>query len=152
MSSPTIRELAQAEIASILPLVQWQNPALTPALFQQRLAAMLPLGYRAVGVFDGDALVGCSGFWLRTRFWCGREMDIDNFIIAPSHQGQKLGEQLCAWLEKQAIAEQCDLMVLDAYIDNFLASRFYHRQGFVATGHHYTKVPGSTRPWEKQKA
>lgn len=149
--TPTIRELAPAELPSIFPLVHWQNPAISRALFDERLAAMLPLGYRAAGVFLGEEMIGCSGFWIRTRFWSGREFDIDNFIISPDHQGQKLGEQLCQWLEQKALAEQCDLMVLDAYIDNFLAARFYYRQGFVTTGHHFTKVPGSNRPWTKKR-
>lgn len=145
----SLREIPTAELASLYPLIHIQNPQMTRAVFTARLKAMIPLGYRAVGVFLGDALIGCSGFWIRTRFWCGQQLDIDNFIVHPEYRGKKLGEKLVAWLEKKAIAEQCDLIVLDTYADSFLAQRFYHRAGFAATGYHFTKIPGSKVPYSR---
>lgn len=143
----TLRELAANEIASIYPLVNLHNPKLTKTLFSKRLKDMLPFGYRAVAAFDGARMVGISGFWIHSRFWCGRHLDIDNFFVHPDYRGAKLGKRLVAWLEAKALAEKCDLMVLDTYVDRHLTHRFYSREGFVATGYHFTKVPGSTIPW-----
>ena len=152
-SRPTyvIRELTPAEIPGIFPLVHLHNPKLTKRLFTARLKDMLPFGYRAVAAFDGTRMAAISGFWVHSRFWCGRHLDIDNFVVHPDDRGANLGATLVAWLEKRALAEHCDLMVLDAYADNFLAHRFYHREGFVATGHHFTKIPGSKMPWKKTR-
>lgn len=147
----TIRELAPEEIPSIYPLIRQLNPSLTPALFTKRLKDMLPFGYRAVAVFEGEKMVGVSGFWVHSRFWCGRHLDIDNFFVLPDYRGKRIGQKLTAWLEKKALEEKCELMVLDVYSDNFLAHRFYHREGFVATGSHFTKVPGTSTPWGRTK-
>jgi len=148
-SSITLRELSAKEIPSIFPLVQKNKPGITKAKFTASLNDMIPLGYRVVAAFDGEVLVAISGFWLRTRFWCGRQLDIDNFFVLPEYRGQKLGERMIAWLEKRALKEKCELIVLDCYVDYFLAHRFYQRQGFVTTGFHFTKVPGSNQPYHR---
>ncbi len=144
-----LRELTRAEIPGIFPLVHLHNPGITQALFAKRLKDMLPFGYRALAAFDGARMVAVSGFWLHSRFWCGRHLDIDNFFVHPDYRANGLGKKLVAWLEARALAEKCDLIVLDMYTSNHLAQRFYHREGFVATGYHMTKIPGTTVPWSK---
>jgi GNAT superfamily N-acetyltransferase len=144
-----IRELSASEIPTIFALVNLNNPSITKAIFTKRLNDMLPYGYHAVAAFDGEKMVGISGFWLRSRFWCGRQLDIDNFFVHPDYRSHGIGKKLVQWLEKRAVAEQCELIVLDTYADYFLAQRFYHREGFVATGVHMTKVPMSHTPWKK---
>lgn len=138
-----IRELKPAELPNLYPLIRQMNPALSKPQFTAFLKRMQPEGYRAAGVFDGATLVACSGFWLRTRFWCGRQLDIDNFVVGASSQGAGIGRKLVQWLEAKAKAEQCDLIVLDSYTGNHTAQAFYLKQGFALTGFHLTKVPGS---------
>lgn len=149
-TKPTIRELKPAEMALMFPLINANNPSLSRPLFTRRLKAMKPLGYRAIGVFLGKKLIGCSGFWLRTRFWDGNELDIDNFYVDAAHRNQQIGAQMVAWLEAYAVKHKIDLMVLDTYADYFLAQRFYVRAGFAHTGYHMTKIPGSKAPFARK--
>jgi GNAT superfamily N-acetyltransferase len=142
-----LRELKPEEIPDIFPLVHLHNPRVTRTKFNAALGDMIPLGYHVVAAFDGTKMVGISGFWLRTRFWSGRQLDIDNFFVHPDYRGSGLGKRITQWLEKHALKEKCELIVLDAYADSFLAHRFYHREGFVSTGYHMTKVPGTNVPF-----
>ena len=142
------RELKSSEIASIYPLVKQLSPYVSRAEFNARLRAMLPLGYRAVGGFRGKKLLAASGFWVGMRFWCGKQFDIDNFVVDKACRGDGIGEQLLEWLEAVARKEKCELMVLDAYVHNMMAHRFYHKMGFAITGYHYTKVPGTRVPYQ----
>ena len=143
----TIRELGARDMAAMFPLISTHNAGMDKATFTRHLKQMLAQGYRAVAAFEGTTMVGVSGFWVGTRFWCGRHLDLDNFIVAESHRRAGVGAKLVAWIEATAIAEKCELMGLDVYADSFLAQRFYHRHGFVTTGHHMTKVPGSNVPF-----
>ncbi len=138
-----IRELEPAEIPTIYPLVRQSNPWMDEAEFHRLLADMLPMGYRAIGAYEGGALIGCSGFWISTRFWCRKQIDIDNFIIDPAAQGKGVGRKLVAWIEAKALEEACDLIVLDSYVNTPGAHSFYYKQGFSITGYHFTKMPGS---------
>lgn len=149
---PTIRELKPTELGLMFPLIHANNPSLSRPLFTRRLKTMKSLGYRAIGVFHGKKLIGCSGFWLRTRFWDGNELDIDNFYVAAEYRNQQIGAQMVAWLETYAINHKIDLMVLDTYADYFLAQRFYVRAGFVHTGYHMTKIPGSKTPFSRKQS
>lgn len=144
----TLRELKPGELVRIYPLVKQLSPYVTRAMFEKRLKAMIPLGYRAVGAFDGTRLVGCSGFWVGMRFWCGKQFDIDNFVVDQHCRGKQVGQKLTAWLERAAIREKCEIMVLDAYVNNVMSHRFYHKMGFTITGYHFTKVPGQHAPYK----
>lgn len=129
------------------PLIRILNPAMSKALFTRRIKAMLPLGYRAVAAFLGDEMVGVSGFWIRTRLWCGKQLDMDNFVVSPTLRGGGLGKRIVEWIEQRALAEQCELIVLDSYAQSHLTHRFYFRAGFTITGYHLTKVPGTDAPF-----
>ena len=149
---PVLRELKPAEMPLLFPLIHANNPSVTETVFTTRLPAMQQLGYRALGVFHDDALIACSGFWLRTRFWSGLELDIDNFYVAEGHRSNKIGARMLAWFEDFAQANRVELIVLDTYADYFLAQRFYVRGGFSHTGYHMTKIPGSTVPFARKQA
>jgi GNAT superfamily N-acetyltransferase len=153
ISTPqTLRELKPNELELLFPLINGNNPSITRPLFKKRLAAMKKLGYRAIGMFEGKTLIACSGFWLRTRFWSGLELDIDNFYVAETHRSKKLGAAMLQWFEAFALKNKVDLIVLDTYADYFLAQRFYVRGGFAHTGYHMTKVPGSKMPFARKQA
>lgn len=147
---PVLRELKPAEMRLMFPLIHANNPSVTKAVFSKRLPAMLKLGYRALGVFEGKTLIGCSGFWLRTRFWSGLEMDLDNFYVSEKHRSKKIGSAMLDWFEAFALKNKVQLIVLDTYADYFLAQRFYVRGGFAHTGYHMTKIPGSNKPFARK--
>lgn len=147
----TIRELTQAELPQLFTLIHLHNPGITKAIFTKRLTEMVPCGYRAIGVFQGETMIACSGFWRRTRFWCGAELDIDNFIVHPDHRRKQLGPQMLAWFEALAKKDKVDLIVLDTYAETFLAHRFYMREGFTLTGYHMTKRPGTRDPFVRSR-
>ncbi len=149
---PTVRELKPSELGLLFPLINGNNPSISKAVFTKRLAAMKKLGYRAIGIFEGKKLVGCSGFWLRTRFWSGLELDIDNFYVDARYRSKKLGSHMLAWFETFALKNKVDLIVLDTYADYFLAQRFYVRGGFSHTGYHMTRIPGSNAPFTRKSS
>ncbi len=146
-----LRELAREELPALFPLINLHNPSVSQSIFDQRLAEMVGYGYRAMAAFEGEEMIGCCGFWVRTRFWCGHEFDIDNFVVHPHRRSQKIGEQMLQWLEAKAQEEKCELIVLDAYADSFRAHRFYLKNGYSLTGYHITKIPGTNDPFTKKR-
>ena len=143
----SLRELRAEEIPGIYPLISVLNPGLSEAVFAARLQEMLPKGYQVIGAFDGGRLIGLSGYWINMKFWCGRQLDIDNVVILPEYRSRGVGQQLMEWLEAKALEVKADLIVLDTYSSAHLAHRFYFRNGFTITGYHMTKVPGSGLPY-----
>lgn len=145
----TLRELKESEMPGIFPLIKQLNPTLSKPLFIKRLKAMTALDYHVVAAFDGKKMVALSGFWIGMRFWCGREFDIDNFIVDEKYRGTGIGKLLMVWLEDRARKEGTELIVLDSYASAYDAHAFYHARGYGITGYHFTKAPASGKPFRK---
>lgn len=138
--SYVVRELSLEEIPRIEPLICALNtPHMDSAGFHKHLQAMLAQGYRCAGVWNTDELIGVAGFWIFTRFWCGKQMDVDNVIIAEAYRHLGLGKKLMAWLEEKALSEGVETMVLDSYSAADKAHRFYFSQGYFIKGYHFIK-------------
>jgi ribosomal protein S18 acetylase RimI-like enzyme len=116
---------------------------LTPELSQKEmkfcLELMLPMGYRMFGVYDGKKLVGCTGIWTGAKFYCGKFMEIDNFILDNKYRSKGIGKLLTDYIEKLAKKEKCKVVMLDAYTTNHASHKFYLREGFIIKGFHFIK-------------
>lgn len=135
-------EIKPDQMASIAPLIHVLNPKLSKAAFDRRLHEMVANGYRCVGGYHDGALIAIAGFKIFTRFWCGKQMDVDNVIVAEAYRNGGVGKKLFRCLERIAVREGCDVMVLDSYSHAHAAHRFYHREGFHIEGFHFYKAPG----------
>jgi len=138
-----LRELKPAELPTIYPLVRELNLPLNPGFNRKRFDAllkdMIPRGYRCLGAFDGENLIAVCGFTITSRFWCGRQLDLDNFIVTDAYRGKKIGERMLKWFDRLAKREACDVIVLDSYAMSHAAHRFYFRAGFIIKGYHFYK-------------
>lgn len=129
----------QAQMLTQLPLIQLLNPAMSLARYEQLLTHMLANGYRMVGAFDGNACVGLSGFWINSKLYSGKYLEVDNFVVAEAYRSAGIGKLLSHWMEQEARRHQCDTIMLDAYVTNSAAHRFYFREGFHIKSYHFYK-------------
>lgn len=136
-----IKELETLEeMLSQLPVIQHLYPALTTEKYRSMLADMLPNNYGQAAVFENNVCIGISGFWIGTKLWCGKYLELDNVIVHPDHRSAGAGKLLSDYLQKKAEKIGCTILVLDAYTNNFGAHRFYYNQGFGPKGFHFVKV------------
>ena len=141
MSGYTIKEITtHSRMLAQYPLIQQLNPTMEPATYEQLLYQMLPNGYRMVCIFEGEACVGLSGFWISTKLYSGKYLEIDNFVIDAPYRSKQLGKQLLDWLEAEAKHHNCQTVMLDAYATNYSAHKFYYREGFHIKGYHFYKA------------
>lgn len=137
----TIKELNGIdEMLQHISVMQELYPSLTESQYHEMLTDMLPNNYGQVAVFDGDLCVGISGFWLGTKLWCGKYLELDNVIVSKEYRSKGVGKIISLYLEEKAERNNCTIQVLDAYTSNFKAHRFYYNQGFSPKGFHFVKV------------
>lgn len=108
--------------------------------YEAYLSEMVPHNYIQIGVFEGEICVGITGCWSATKLWTGKYLEIDNFVVNPSHRSRGIGKLLTDFIEQKAIALECSSIVLDAFTGNFGAHRFYYNQGYVPKGFHFVKI------------
>jgi GNAT superfamily N-acetyltransferase len=123
-----------------LDLIQELYPALSHEQYRTYLEAMVPNNYNQLAVFEDEQCIGLTGFWINTKLWSGKYIEIDNFIVSAKHRSKGIGKLITQYIEEKAIELNCSMIVLDAYTTNYAAHKFYYNQGFVAKGYHFVKI------------
>ncbi|MEW6469898.1 MAG: GNAT family N-acetyltransferase [Bacteroidota bacterium] len=137
--SLAIKELNEQQMKEQRGLLIQLSPGIEQADYERMLAEMLRNGYRMVGVFDGQRCVGISGFWISTKFYCDKYIEPDNVVIDKDYRSRGIGKLLLDWLTEEGKRCGCRSIILDAYVENAPAHRFYFREGFIARGFHFLK-------------
>jgi GNAT superfamily N-acetyltransferase len=115
-------------------------PTFTIEKYQSYLEEMVPHNYKQLAIYDEGVCVALTGFWTGVKLWCGKYIEIDNFIVDPNHRSKGLGKMLTDYIDAKATELGCTMTVLDAYTGNYTAHRFYYNQGFVPKGFHFLKI------------
>ncbi|RIJ37564.1 GNAT family N-acetyltransferase [Pontibacter oryzae] len=141
MNDYTLREISGfPEMLAQHHLIEQLNPDMPKERYHELLRLMLPYNYRMVGAFDAsEKCVGLSGFWIAAKFYSGKYLEIDNFVVDAAYRAKGIGKLLTDWLLQLAKHEGCDTVMLDAYVTNTAAHRFYLREGFQIKGFHFLK-------------
>lgn len=138
--SYTFKVLTQkSEMLPLYPLIRQLSPGVTEERYTYMLDDMLAHGYRMVVVYEGEHCVGVSGIWVATKIYSGRYLELDNVVVADTHRSKGIGKLLTDFVQELALAEGCETLMLDAYLENEKAHAFYEREGFTKRGYHFLK-------------
>jgi ribosomal protein S18 acetylase RimI-like enzyme len=120
-------------------LIKLLNPNLTKETYQNLLIEMVKNNYKQAICFYQNKPIGVSGFWINSKIYSGKYLEIDNFVVDEAFRGKEIGRQLCNFLIDLAKNENCEVVMLDAYLENINAHRFYEKTGFQKKGFHFIK-------------
>ena len=137
----TIRELkGKNEMLNHISVLNDIYPSLTREEYDRELDEMLPLNYGQVAVFEGEICIGISGFWIGTKLWCGKYLELDNIVVLEKYRSKGVGKLLFDFLHKKAVENDCTMLSLDSYTHNFKAHKFFYNQGFSPKGFHFINI------------
>ena len=129
------------EMLEQLPILQELYPSLTIEAYEKDLIDMLPNNfYGQIAVFEGETCLGLTGYWIGTKLWCGKYLEIDNLIVSEKQRSTGVGKQMFDYLAAKATQENCTMMALDSYTSNFKAHKFFYNQSFAPKGFHFIRV------------
>ena len=100
-----IKELTSLE--EMLPqfdLMHLMYKKMTPEMYKSFLEVMIPNNYSQVAVFENNECLGVTGIWFQTKLWCGKALEIDNFIVHPDHRSKGIGDMICKFVDEKAKA------------------------------------------------
>ncbi len=141
-----IRELTtKDEMLTCLELLKEVYPTLTLEEYDRELDAMLPHNYGQVVVMDGETITGLTGYWMGSKLWCGKYLELDNVVVSEAYRSKGIGKLLFDFMEQRAIDEKCTMLALDSYTSNFKAHKFFYGQGFAPRGFHFINILDSTK-------
>ncbi len=136
-----IRELkTKDEMLANYDLLTEVYPELTLEEYSKELDDMLPHNYGQVVVYEGENCLGLTGYWIGTKLWCGRYLELDNVVVSKKYRSKGAGKKLFDYMEDKAKIENCNMLALDSYSDNFKAHKFFYGQGFIPRGFHFINI------------
>ncbi len=86
-----------------------------------------------------DECLGICGAWITQRMYCGRQLEIDNFIVTEKYRSQGIGAELLQYVEQFAKEKKCETLELNSYVHASKAHKFYFRNDYRILGYHFEK-------------
>ena len=127
------------ELFSIYPLIRQHHISMNDTDFTNFVQEMKGTGYQCIGVYIAGKLLATVGFWIGVRFYCGKYMYVNNFVVDNSERENGIGSKVMHWLEEEARRLTCKAVVLDSYVTNSAAHKFYFGKGYVISNFHFKK-------------
>lgn len=131
--------VSKEQMLAQLPIIQQLYPDYTLEIYGNLLDKMIPHNYKQLIVVENNTTVGLAGFWIGTKLWCGKYLEMDNVIVHEDFRSKGIGSIMTEYLNQKAIDDDCNMIALDAYTTNFGAQKFYMNHGFVPKGFHFVK-------------
>jgi GNAT superfamily N-acetyltransferase len=128
------------EMLEQIEIIRHLYPNISEEKYKSFLETMIPHNYIQVAIFENEVCIGLTGLWYGIKLWSGKYMEIDNFIVHPEHRSKGIGKLLTDYVNQKATAQDCTMIVLDAFTGNFTAHRFYYNQGYYPRGFHFVKT------------
>lgn len=134
-----------SEMLTHLEAMHYLYPNMDKEKYALYLSQMIPHNYKQLVVYDGETVAGITGFWQGVKLWSGPYMEIDNFVVHPDYRRKGVGTLMTDYINAKATELDLNMIVLDAYVENFKAHRFYYNQGYAQRGYHFIKILNEER-------
>lgn len=135
------RELELEDLPQLQSLMRQLNPKKDESKMIKYQKEMLNLSnYFSFVIEVNDQIVGVSSCWVSIKWYSGRQLEIDNFVIDEVYRSQGLGGIFIDLLEEWAIENNCKTIELNAYVRNAGAHKFYFDKGYHIIGFHFQKT------------
>lgn len=134
-----IKLIPTEEIVTVIPLLQKLNNSIPAPTLHARLNEMVGQGYKCVGLYADDQLIGICGLWILTKYYVGKHIEPDNMIILDDWRSQGLGKRLMAWVYDYAKSQGCVASELNCYLANTRAQAFWENEGYQKIAYHYKR-------------
>ena len=122
------------------PLIHQMYKKMDYKTFEVALDEMiLNKNYKMVAGYVDDKIVAVSGYWIARMLYCGRYLQVSNFVVDENFRGRGVGKKILNYLENKARNLGCDKVVLDSYTENKKSHSLYFNEDFYIRGFHFMK-------------
>ncbi len=135
-----IKRISVDEWEGVIEILNEIYPNLEKSILFVRWKQMFSYSnYYCWGYFEEDTIIGICGAWITERLYCGKQLEIDNFIVLEEVRSQGIGLQLVEVIEQFAKENDCHTIELNSYVTASKAHKFYFRNGYRILGYHFEK-------------
>jgi len=131
--------VTEEQIRRCFPVMAQLRPHLIETEFVRRVRRQQQqAGYKLAFLCHKRNVKAVAGYRFSESLSWEKFIYVDDLVTAEEVRSQGFGQQLFAWLVKQAKARGCDQFHLDSGVQRFRAHRFYLASRMDIVGHHFT--------------
>jgi len=128
------------ELKLISPVLVQLRPQYSEDALIQQVQSQQTDGYRIAYVQDGEEVLCVAGFVMGQKLAWTKHIYVDDLVTNEAHRSTGAGKFLIDWLKQYGLDNGCQQLHLDSGVTRFGAHRFYLREGFDITSHHFAIV------------
>ena len=130
----------KTEIALAFPILTQHHKHISEEDFSKCIDEILSeQNYQMISSYIGEELVGIAGYWVLTRFYSGKYVQVGNMVVDEKHRNLGIGKTMLEFIEDEGKRQGCQHFILDSRLDNKKSHDFYLREGFEVMGYHFMK-------------
>ncbi len=129
-----------AEKLACFPVLKELRTHLEEANFLPQLRRQEAQDYQLAYVEDEGLIVALAGFWISEMFAYGKYLYIYDLVTRETARSKGYSRALMDYLKATAKEADCAQLHLDSGVQRFRAHKFYLREGFVISSHHFQLV------------
>jgi len=104
------------------------------------LKEMRKQGWKLVAIFDESKKASvAASFYIGKRLYCGKYIQIENLAVVDNLRSEGLGKEVLNFVEEEGKKNHCDRIILDSYVENYDAHKFFFREEHYIRGYHFNK-------------
>lgn len=126
------------EILRCFTLMKELRPELKEENFLSQIKAQIQNGYHLYYFSYAGEIVSLAGCAVRTNLAWGRYLYIDDLISSENNRSNGYGKEILEYVKNFARSEGCEEIHLDSGVQRFGAHKFYLREGFFISSHHFS--------------
>lgn len=130
-------EASSPPLDAIVTILQQLRPHLDEVSLRRQLERQQQHGYQLAYIEDQRTVHAVAGFVIRENLAWGRHIYIDDLVTDAGYRGYGAGTALLQWVCGYGRDQQCSQVHLDSGVQRFAAHRFYLKEQFAITSHHF---------------
>jgi GNAT superfamily N-acetyltransferase len=128
------------EIALAFPILTQHHKHISKENFSKCVdEILLEKNYQMIAGYVGGEMVGIAGYWILTRFYSDKYVQVGNMVVDEKHRNLGIGKKILNFIETEGKKQGCHHFILDSRLDNKKSHDFYLREGFEIMGYHFMK-------------
>ena len=129
---------SDTELRKISELLRHLRPAFDTEGLISQVREQMQSGYQVAYVESGGEVLCAAGFVVGQKLAWGKHIYVDDLVTSEHHRSRGAGAKMIAWLKAHARQLGCTQLHLDSGVQRFAAHKFYLREGFHISSHHFS--------------
>ncbi len=125
------------DLQLIGPVLLQLRPQYSENSLIEQIQSQQAEGYRIAYVEDAGKVLCVAGFVMGQKLAWTKHIYVDDLVTNEAHRSSGAGKFLIDWLKQYGRSNNCQQLHLDSGVTRFGAHKFYLREGFDITSHHF---------------